>query len=83
MEEKKVLEELIQLNVLPKYYSIGYEIKDYAYNIEKLAKGKYAFYYYERGKKMGYQEYESKCEALMKLIQKLKFNLDNKTDLTK
>jgi|GEM_PF-4335498 len=27
MEEKELLEELIKLNVLPKYYSIGYEIK--------------------------------------------------------
>ena len=82
MEEKELLETLIKLNVLPKYYSTGYEIKDYAYNIEQLASGSYAYYYLERGEKLGYKEFGSKTEALGKLIGDLKFNLLNNTDLT-
>jgi len=79
MKKEGLLAELTALNVLQKYYSIGNEIKDDAYNIERIANGKYAYYYYERGEKQGYREYE----ALVKLIEILKFNLDNKTDLTK
>lgn len=83
MKKEGLLAELTALNVLQKYYSIGNEIKDDAYNIERTANGKYAFYYYERGEKQGYREYEEEDEALVKLIESLKFNLDNKNDLTK
>jgi len=83
MNEAEILEELSSLKILPKYYSIGYEIKDYAYNIERLADGRYAYYYLERAEKIGYQVYDNKVDALAKMIKALKSNLIYKIDLTK
>lgn len=75
MEKAELLKRLIQLNVHPKHYSIGGEIKDYAQNIERLHNGKYAYYYLERGEKNGFKVFDSEDEALLELIKGLEMNL--------
>lgn len=81
MTESELLERLIKLNVPPKYYSIGGEIKDNAHNIELLPDRTYAVYYLERGEKAGKKIFRTKEEALAKLIERLKQDIADGLDL--
>lgn len=83
MNKEELIKKLISLNVHPKYYSVGVEIKDNAHNIERLYNGKYAVYYLEKGKKNGFIVFDSEEEALEELIKNLEFDLKYGLDLSK
>ncbi len=82
MEKVELLRKLIKLNVPPRYYSIGEEIKDYAHNIEKLYNGTYAVYYLERGEKSGLKIFNTEEEALSKLIERLEEDIKDGLDIS-
>lgn len=82
MNKEQLLIKLILLNIHPKYFSIGSEIKENAYNIEKLFDGKYAVYYLERGEKIALKTFDSDEEALSQLISCLEKNLKYGLDLS-
>lgn len=83
MSVEDLLKKLIGMNIHPRHYTIGQEIKDYATNIELLANGKYAVYYLERGEKVGLKKFATEEEALTELIQNLEFEIKLGSDLTK
>lgn len=72
MDKVQLLKQLINLNIPPRYYSIGPEIKESAHNIELLASGKYALYYLERGEKVGMKIFDTEDDAMTALISRLK-----------
>jgi hypothetical protein len=82
MEKSELLKKLIKLNIHPKFYSIGEEIKDNAENIEKRSNGSFLVYYLERGEKNNLKIFGSEEEALEELIHRLKINLDYGLDLS-
>ncbi len=82
MNKNCLLDKLKSLNVDIKYYSLGYEIKDNAYDIEKLSNNKFAVYYLERNEKVGLKIFETEIEALDHLIKSLSFNIKNGIDLS-
>ncbi len=82
MEKEELLKKLIMLNVHPKFYSIGVEIKDNAINIERLYNGKYAVYYLERGEKNDLKTFDTEEEALAELIKSLEVDLKYGLDLS-
>lgn len=51
MNKTELVQKLEDLKIHPKYYSIGIEVKDNAYNIERIYDGTYAVYFLERGEK--------------------------------
>lgn len=83
MEIVELLKELINLNIHPRHYSIGPEIKDNAYNIERVPNGHYAVYYLERGEKIGRKVFDTEEKALAELIASVKGNLKHGLDLSK
>ncbi len=82
MTKEHLIVKLISLNIHPKYFSISIEIKENAYNIEKLFDGKYAVYYLERGEKNELNTFDSEEEALSQLISCLEKNLKYGLDLS-
>lgn len=70
------------LNVHPRHYSIGIEIKDNAINIERLSNGKYDVYYLERGEKNSCKTFDTETEALDNLIERLETNIRYGLDLS-
>lgn len=83
MSIEVLLKTLIMMNVHPKYYSIGVEIKDDAYNVERLPNGKFAEYYMERGTNNGLKVFDTEQEALQQLVEDLKANMSYGVDLSK
>ena len=82
MTKTDLLSKLLQLNLSSKYYSLGNEIKEDAYNIERLYNGKYALYFLERGEKVGLKIFNTENEAIGQLIQSLEFNIKIGHDLS-
>lgn len=64
MNKDILLSQLKALNISPRYYSLGGEIKDDAYNIEKLSNNQFAFYYLERKEKIGLKIFQTEVEVL-------------------
>ena len=83
MTKEELLKKLEVLNVHPKYYSLGVEIKDLAYNIELMSNGSYAVYYLERNEKNGIKYYDRIEDAYQNLYDSIKFNIDQNLDLSK
>ena len=75
MNKEELLRKILSLNIHPKYFSVGVEIKDNAYNIERYHDGRYAVYYLERGEKNGLKLFDTEEEALQQLMKGLEANL--------
>ena len=83
MTIQNLVKELKKLNVDPRYYAYGGELKNNAYNIEKMYNGKFAVYYLERGEKCGLKVFDKETDANLELLNSLKFDLEHGLDLTK
>ncbi|MFY0482522.1 hypothetical protein ACI6PS_07935 [Flavobacterium sp. PLA-1-15] len=77
-----LLKKLIRLNIHPKFYSIGFDIKENAYNIERMFNGEYALFYLERGERINERVFKTEEEALLHLISSLEKNLKYGLDLS-
>jgi hypothetical protein len=83
MTKEELMKRIEELKIHPKYYSLGIEVKDLAYNIEQMPNGSYAVYYLERNEKCGIKYFDRVEDAYQNLYEGLKFNIDHNLDLSK
>lgn len=82
MNKIELITKLILKGINEKYYSLGEEIKENAYNIELLPNGRYAVYYMERGEKSELKEFSNEEDANQNLFTRIVFNVENGLDLS-
>ncbi len=83
MTKQELVKKLENFNVNPRYYAIGGELKDNAYNVEKLTNGTYSVYFSERGEKCGLKTFGQENEANNALFNNVIFDLEHGLDLSK
>jgi hypothetical protein len=83
MKKEELIRRMCELNVHERYFSLEYEIKDYAFNIEKLANGLFSVYFLENSEKCKVKTFSMIEEAYQYLYDRIKFNIDNGLDLSK
>lgn len=72
MTEEEFLKQMENLKIDPYFYNIGESVRDFSFDLFKIAEDEYTVFYQEKGDIMGRQIFFTYEEALDYLFQALK-----------